>query len=45
MFCLTQLEQMEPADVARVMDMTPNHVAVVLHRARKRLQGRLDERR
>ncbi|MDQ3440742.1 MAG: sigma-70 family RNA polymerase sigma factor [Planctomycetota bacterium] len=40
-FCLAQLEQMESTDVARVLNLTPNHVAVLLHRARKRLQARL----
>jgi len=40
-FCLTQLEQMNPPDVAAVMGINVRHVAVLLHRARTTLQGRL----
>jgi RNA polymerase sigma-70 factor, ECF subfamily len=40
-FCLTQLDDFDNAAVAGVLGITPNHVGVLLHRARKQLQQRL----
>jgi RNA polymerase sigma-70 factor (ECF subfamily) len=40
-FCLTQLEGLDHAEVARVLGITANHVGVLLHRARAELQRRL----
>ncbi|MGD0768269.1 MAG: sigma-70 family RNA polymerase sigma factor [Tepidisphaeraceae bacterium] len=40
-FCMTQLEQMDPGQVAAAMGIDARHVAVLLHRARAKLQGRL----
>ena len=44
-FCLTQLEQMEHGEIARLMGLSTNHIAVILHRARARLQRRVDKQR
>jgi RNA polymerase sigma-70 factor (ECF subfamily) len=40
-FCMTQLEQMDPSEVGTAMGIDTGHVAVLLHRARAALQGRL----
>ena len=40
-FCMTQLEQMNPIEVGKAMGIDTPHVAVLLHRAREKLQGRL----
>ncbi|MGD0389908.1 MAG: sigma-70 family RNA polymerase sigma factor [Tepidisphaeraceae bacterium] len=40
-FCMTQLEQMDPGEVGAAMGIDVGYVAVLLHRARATLQGRL----
>jgi RNA polymerase sigma-70 factor (ECF subfamily) len=40
-FCMTQLETMSRSDTANAMGISDEHVAVLLHRARENLQGRL----
>jgi RNA polymerase sigma-70 factor (ECF subfamily) len=42
-FCMTQLDQMDHQEVAAAMGVTPNHVGVLLHRARSKLQKKLAE--
>jgi RNA polymerase sigma-70 factor (ECF subfamily) len=42
-FCLTQFEQMSNPDVAELLGLRVNHVAVLLHRARRELAARLNE--
>jgi RNA polymerase sigma-70 factor (ECF subfamily) len=40
-FCMTQLEQMTRSQAASAMGITEEHAAVLLHRAREKLQGKL----
>jgi RNA polymerase sigma-70 factor (ECF subfamily) len=40
-FCMTQLDGMDHAQVASVLGRSPNHVAVLLRRSRVRLQKQL----
>jgi RNA polymerase sigma factor (sigma-70 family) len=42
-FCLTQFEGMCNADVAQLLGLRVNHIAVLLHRARQRLAERLKQ--
>jgi RNA polymerase sigma factor (sigma-70 family) len=42
-FCMTQLDQMDREQVAAAMSITANHVSVLLHRARIKLQEKLGE--
>jgi RNA polymerase sigma-70 factor (ECF subfamily) len=42
-FCLRELELMSTADVARLMNVTPDDVATWLHRAKRKLRGALTE--
>jgi len=43
-FTLTVVEQLPHAEVATLCGLTPNHVGVLVHRARVRLRELLDER-
>ena len=42
-FALRYFEDYSNAEIARILDITPNSVAVILHRARARLQETLGE--
>jgi RNA polymerase sigma-70 factor, ECF subfamily len=42
-FCLREIELMSTADVARLMNVTPDDVATWLHRAKRKLREALSE--
>ena len=44
-FVLRMLEDMETEEVCKVMDITPNYLWVLLHRARQQLKVALEEKR
>jgi RNA polymerase sigma-70 factor (ECF subfamily) len=41
-FVLRELEQMETGEICKILDVTPTNLAVILHRARKKLRECLD---
>jgi len=43
-FTMRELEGMEMSDICKALDITPNNLSVILHRARARLRNLLEER-